>query len=210
MIPRYQRILFWSLLGGILLMAAFLLRGCEQAHTRLSGLSDDATPIAAPTSNGPEDVTLYIASDAEGSITPTTSHLALPQDPTVRARVLLEHLLAQYSLANSTHSLQSGSAIADVFLLSNPPPGGTGQLAVINLRGSFIANHPAGILTEDLTVQSIIGTLHSALPQVTKIRFLVDGQPHDTLAGHADLRRTYSAIDTTTKPSPPTQEATQP
>jgi len=48
MIPRYQRILFWSLVAGILLMAAFLLHGCQQAHKRLAALND-ATPIAAPT-----------------------------------------------------------------------------------------------------------------------------------------------------------------
>ena len=208
MIPCYQRILFWSLAAGIFLMAAFLLRGCEQAHKRLAALND-ATPIAAPTTASTEDITLYLASDADGSITPTTSHLALPQDATVRARVLLDHLLAQYSLPDSPHPLQSGPAVDDVFLLANPSGQSAGQLAIINLRGSFIANHPSGILAEDLTVQSIIGTLHAALPQVTQIRFLVDGHPHDTLAGHADLQRTYPATDTTTRPTPPTEEATQ-
>ena len=54
-------------------------------------------------------------------------------------------------------------------------------------------------------MQSIIGTLHAALPEITAIRFLVDGQPHDTLAGHADLLRTYPATDTATKPTPPTE-----
>jgi len=207
MIPRYQRILFWSLVGGIFLMAAFLLHGCQQAHRRLTALN--ATPIAAPTTASTEDVTLYLASDADGSITPTTSPPALPQDPTVRAPVLLDHLLAQSSLTDSPPPLQSGPAVDDVFLLANPSGQSAGQLAIINLRGSFIANHPSGILAEDLTVQSIIGTLHAALPQITQIRFLVDGRPHDTLAGHADLQRTYPATDTTTRPTPPTEEATQ-
>ena len=207
MIPRYQRILFWSLAGGILLMAAFLLRGCQQAHKRLTALND-ATPIAAPTTASTEDITLYLASDADGSVTATRSQLALSQDPTVHARLLLEHLLSQYALPTSTHPLQSGPAVDDVFLLSDPS-GVKGQLAVINLRGSFVANHPSGILVEELTVQSIIGTLHAALPQITHIRFLVDGQPHDTLAGHADLQRTYPATDTTTRPGPPTEEATR-
>jgi hypothetical protein len=209
MIPRYQRILFWSLVGGILLMAAFLLHGCQQAHKRLTALND-ATPIAAPTAASTEDVTLYLASDADGSITPTTSHLALPQDPTVRARVLLEHLLAQYALQNSLHPLQSGPAVDDVFLLANPSNPNAGQLAVINLRGSFISHHPSGILAEDLTLQSIIGTLHAALPQIAQIRFMVDGNPHDTLAGHADLQHTYPATDTATEPTQPTEEATRP
>ncbi len=85
-----------------------------------------------------------------------------------------------------------------------------GQLAVINLRSAFVDNHPSGILTENLTIQSIIGTLHAAFPQITQIRFLVDGQSRDTLAGHADLRASYPATDTTAKPVQPTEEATQP
>jgi hypothetical protein len=200
MIPRYQRILFWVLIGGIALMAAFLLHGCQQAHKRLTAFND-ATPIAAPTPASTEEVTLYLASDADGSITPTTAQVALPQDATVRARVLIDHLIAQYALPNSAHPLQPGPAVDDVFILNNQ--------AVINLRGSFLDNHPSGVLVENLTVQSIIGTLHAALPQVTEIRFLVDGEHHDTLAGHADLQRTYPATDTTTKPTPPSEEATQ-
>jgi hypothetical protein len=209
MIPRYQRILFWSLIGGICLMAASLLRGCQQAHKRLDALNN-ATPIAAPTTASTEDITLYLANDADASIVPTTESLSLPQAPALRARALLEHLLAAYALPNSAHPIQSGPAIDDVFLLADPQPEsqpGSGQqprqLAVINLRGSFIDNHPSGIQVEALTIESIIGTLHAALPQITAIRFLVDGQPHDTLAGHADLLRTYPATDTAAKPTPP-------
>jgi hypothetical protein len=220
MIPRYQRILFWSLLGGISLMAAFLLHGRQQAHKRLAALND-TTPIAAPTTASTEDITLYLANDADASITPTPEQFALPQEPTLRARALLEHLLSTYALPASAHPLQSGLTVDDVFLLdeakpttspktnrqSPPEPDesthASGQLAVVNLHGSFIDNHPSGILVEALTVQSIIGTLHGAFPQITQIRFLVDGQPHDTLAGHADLLRTYPATDTTAHPAPP-------
>jgi hypothetical protein len=204
MIPRYQRILFWCLIGGILLMAASLLRGCEQAHKRLTALND-ATPIAAPTTASNEDIALYLASDADASITPTNEELALPQEPSVRARALLEHLLSLYALPDSAHLLQGGPAVDDVFLFNQPtgPAGGHALLAVVNLRGSFIASHPSGVLVEALTLQSIIGTLHAALPQITQVRFLVDGQPRDTLAGHADLLRTYPAEDTTTHPTSP-------
>ena len=207
MIPRYQRILFWSLVAGILLMAAFLLRGCEQAQKRL-GAPNNTAPIAAPTSASNEDITLYLADDADASITPTSESIALPQDPTLRARTLLEHLLAVYSLPASAHPLQGGPAIDDVFLLPDPNPRlgeQPGQFAIINLRGAFLDNHPSGIQVETLTLQSIIGTLHAAFPQIKKIRFLVDGQPHDTLAGHADLLHIYTATDTATKPMPPTE-----
>jgi hypothetical protein len=73
-------------------------------------------------------------------------------------------------------------------------------LAVVNLTGSFAANHPSGLEVETLTVQSICATLHANLPRVTAVRFLVDGQIRPTLAGHADLTRTYLAGDANSRP----------
>jgi hypothetical protein len=64
-------------------------------------------------------------------------------------------------------------------------------MAVINLDGSFVDHHPSGILVENLTLLSILGTLHANFPQIAQVRFLVDGHPRETLAGHADLSRTY-------------------
>jgi hypothetical protein len=61
----------------------------------------------------------------------------------------------------------------------------------VNLSGSFAATHPSGIETETLTVLSICATLHANLPRIVSVRFLVDGKQRDTLAGHADLTRTY-------------------
>jgi Sporulation and spore germination len=214
-IPRYQRILFWTMVAGILLMSLFLLRGCQQAHKRLTAQSDaNANPIASPTTSTTEDVTLYLASDADGSITAATRQIPLPQEPTLRARTLLNKLLADYTQPDSAHPLQPGPAIDDVFLLDLPTPDSTtpstAKLAVVSFPAAFVANHPSGIEVEGLTLQSIIGTLHAAFPQLTQIRFLVDGQPQDTLAGHADLQRTYPATDTTFKPTPPTPEPTTP
>lgn len=213
MIPRYQRILFWSLIGCVLLMFAFLLRGCEQVHKRLSA-ANNAAPLAAPNANGLETVTFDLASDTDSSITPTQRQVALPAEPTLRARALIENLITQYGAPDSPHPLKQGSAVADIFLLTMPSSpssqstnrlaslsgGLTGETAVINLRGAFADNHPSGVVVETLTLQSILGTLHAAFPQVDQVRFLVDGKPRETLAGHASLLRPYPAIDTANRP----------
>jgi hypothetical protein len=65
------------------------------------------------------------------------------------------------------------------------------QLAVVNMTAAFAASHPSGIEAETLTVLSICDTLHANFPRIAQVRFLVDGQPRATLAGHADLTRTY-------------------
>jgi hypothetical protein len=84
------------------------------------------------------------------------------------------------------------------------PQSAGGELAVINLHSSFVNAHPSGVGVESLTLLSMVGTLHANLPQIEQVRFLVDGQPHETLAGHADLLRTYPSRDTTTKGAAPT------
>jgi hypothetical protein len=224
MISRHQRIVFWSLVGCILAMGALLFGERQHARDRIVALAD-ATPLDAPYSTT-ESVTLDLANDADGSITATTRPIALPGEVTARARALLEHLVAEYSLPGSSHPLQSGVAVDDVFLLPLPLVGRSansstliastdpnalqpqtpgGELAVINLRSTFVNAHPSGVEVESLTLLSIIGTLHTNLPQIEQIRFLVDGQPRETLAGHADLLRTYPSRDTTVQAQPTTE-----
>lgn len=209
MIPRYQRILFWILVSCVLLMGAFLLRGCREANKRLTALND-ATPIAAPTTAATQEVTLYVASDADATIRSIRSEVALPQDASLRARALLEHLLAQYSLPDSAHPLQSGPAVDDVFFWTDSSRPNSDKVITVNLRSSFADNHPSGIEVEQLTLASILGTLHAAFPDFSEARFLVDGQSRDTLSGHASLDHSFPLVDTTTRPTAPSESATQP
>ena len=226
MISRHQRILFWVLVVCIIAMGCFLFWEREKQRNRVTALADQ-TPIDAPYTNT-ENVTLDLANDNDGTITATTLPIALPDEATAKAKALLEHLIAEYDTQGSPHPLQSGSAVAEVFLVplpivghavdpnAKPAPGTNdtpttlvsdpnaiqpqstgGELAVINLRSSFVNAHPSGVEVESLTLLSMIGTLHANLPQIEQIRFLVDGQPRETLAGHADLLRTYPSRDTT-------------
>jgi hypothetical protein len=204
MIPRYQRILFWILLVCSAAMAIYLVRLRERTQDKMLAVNDP-TPIAAPSDMPATTVTLEIASDADGSLTPVQQHFALPQEPNFRVRALLEHLLAQYALPRSPHPLTGGPAVDDIFLLPIPgangvvsPGKGSGLMAVVNLRSSFVDNHPSGIEVETLTLLSIASTLHANMPEIQQVRFLVDGQPRATLAGHADLTRTYLTTDTST------------
>lgn len=96
-----------------------------------------------------------------------------------------------------TANANSSTLVAPTDPNALQPKSSGGELAVINLRGSFVNAHPSGVEAESLTLLSIVGTLHANLPQIEQIRFLVDGQPRETLAGHADLLRTYPSGDTT-------------
>ena len=132
---------------------------------------------------------------------PGSAHL-LPPGAAVDGVFLLPLPVAGHAVdPNATAAAGSDRTITMVVPNTDPdaiqPQGPGSMLAVINLRGSFVGAHPSGVETESLTLLSMIGTLHANLPQIEQIRFLVDGQPRETLAGHADLLRTYPSRDTT-------------
>lgn len=199
MIPRYQKVILIVLLAASLAMAGILWHLRQRAHQRLLA-GEDSAPTQAPEVAPAEQATLVAASDADGSLLAQDRSLPLPADPGARARVLLGKLLDLYAARDAAHPVPGGApGIAQVFLLPAPGPKDPqtpdAELAVVNLTGAFAADHPSGIETESLTVLSICATLRANLPRVTQVRFLVDGQPRPTLAGHADLTRTYLTAD---------------
>ena len=210
MIPRHQTVLFIVLVGTSAIMGTVLWRQLNRAHQRLLQ-SQASTPTQAPQVAPAEEATLLVANDADNSLLTRPLTLPLGQNPEARARAILGKLLDLYAAPEATHPVPGGAAsIAQVFLLPLPaggaePSGSRGtprnaagdgpELAVVNLTGAFASGHPSGLETETLTVLSICATLHANLPDVAQVRFLVDGKPRDTLAGHVDLTRTYLAAE---------------
>ena len=204
MIPRYQKILFAVLIVASLVLGILLWQLRQRAHQKLLA-GEDSAPTRAPEVAPAEQATLLVANDADNTLRTQIQSLPLPADPGGRARAVLSKLLDLYSAADSPHPAPGGTnAVTQVFLmpaLGDPATGDKNPqhsdalLAVVNLSGSFVASHPSGLEPETLTVLSICGTLHANLPRVTQVRFLVDGVERKTLAGHADLTRTYLATE---------------
>lgn len=218
MIPRYQKIIFAILLLASVAMGIVLWQLRERAHQRLVA-GEDSAPTQAPEVAPAEQATLMVANDTDSSLLAQVHSLPLPEEPGARARAVLGKLLDLYAAPDAAHPVPGGAnSIAQVFLLpvssngpaiaghENPDSPSTAsqasdpdqfgpQLAIVNLTSAFAAAHPSGLETETLTVLSICGTLHANLPRVTQVRFLVDGQQRATLAGHADLTRTYLAAE---------------
>jgi len=218
-IPRYQTVIFVVLLVASIVMGTVLWQLRARAHRRLlAGM--DTTPTQAPLVAPPEQATLYFANDAENSLSAEILSLPLPASPNARARAVLGKLLDLYAMPNAAHPVPGGAAsVAQVFLLpipssdaavtatpasknNAPAPSAplvelpsAPQLAVVNLTGAFANGHPSGLETETLTILSICATLHANQPRIAQVRFVVDGQPRATLAGHADLTRTYLTAD---------------
>jgi hypothetical protein len=177
-------------------MSIFLVRYRERVDAHFQSRAMAIPLAAAGDTSSPAPLLLYLANDDTGALVERPLAFPLPEDPNTRARVVLEKLLSEYTAPGSLHPLKSGapgSESVDQVYLAPLPGAGRGTLAVVDLTQDFIHSHPSGIEPETLTLLSMIGTLHANLPAVTQVRFLVDGEPRATLAGHADLSRTYLA-----------------
>jgi hypothetical protein len=205
-IPRHQTVLFIVLFAGSAIMGVLLWNQLRRAHDRLLR-GEDSAPTQAPQVAPAEQATLMVANDADSTVQPRLLTLPLPQNPEARARAILGKLLDLYAAPDAAHPVPGGaSSIKQVFLVPIANASGSAtssgpQLAVVNFTGAFVAGHPSGLETESLTVLSICSTLNANLPGVTEVRFLVDGQPRATLAGHADLTRTYLTNENATADS---------
>lgn len=214
MISRAQRLLFAFLIISVVVMAAILIRLRTRAQDRLQQqmrAAASAAPLVETGSTAPQAVTLIVPNDVDDSLEPVQRSIALPASDDARVRVLLDTLLESFRDPHSTHpvgiptaadeaavaaSPDVSAGIDEVFLM--PVPQGEGTLAVVDFSAAFAASQPSGIEPETLTLMSIIGTLHANIPSITQVRFLIDGHAAETLAGHADLTRTYVAADTPT------------
>lgn len=197
MISKFQKYLFFGLLLGCVAMAAFLIRLRNRAQDRLAAQGLAApTEMAETATSAQSKVTLYVPNDLDDSLIAVEKSISLPRDRNAEARVILESLFEAYGAAGSTHPLKVATGIDDVYFLPIPQGKdgtGGGELAVVDLSGALSTAQPSGIEPETLTLLSMIATLHANLAGVTEVHFLIDGEQRATLAGHADLTRTYLA-----------------
>lgn len=140
----------------------------------------------APSSSGDPmvKVKMYWGSKSEaGTLSPVTVELALSSDPVMRAKQVLNTLLAG-PIDPEARTLPPDTALLAFYLM----PDGTG---IADFSESLATSIPSGIQSEQLAVDSIARTLEANVTQVQRLKVLIHGQEMDTLAGHLDLTQTF-------------------
>lgn len=183
MIPRHFQITIALLLLSILVAGMYVVR-LKHHEEEKNSFSAPSAPVAPPSTGKQETIRILIAYDDDLALRWRDTQASLPVDRGLRAREVLRTVLAQYLQQPSPHPLGPGADIKDVYMLSD----GT---AVIDTTPQFAGKHPSGIVLEELTLASLIESLAANVPGVTRVKFLVDGQERETLAGHADLMSIY-------------------
>jgi spore germination protein GerM len=133
----------------------------------------------------------WISAEDESALAPVTISLALSRDPVLRAKQVLNTLLAG-PVDSDLRTLPSDAVLLAFYLL----PDGT---AVADFSEALATSTPSGIQSEQLAVDSIARTLEANVPQVKRLKILIHGQELDTLAGHVDLTQIF-VVDTKAAP----------
>jgi spore germination protein GerM len=123
------------------------------------------------------------STDSDGKLVAVTVELPLSSDPALRAKEILNTLLAG-PVDQEARTLPPDAALLAFYIL----PDGT---AVADFSEALATSIPSGIQSEQLAVDSIARTLEANVPQVRRLKILIHGQEVETLAGHLDLTQTF-------------------
>jgi spore germination protein GerM len=138
------------------------------------------------------------AKGEDGILRPVIVELPLAADPVLRAKQVVNTLLAG-PVDSDARTLPPDAALLAFYIL----PDGT---AVADFSDELRTSTPSGIQSEQLAIDSLARTLEANVPQIQRLKILIHGQETETLAGHVDLRQTFQvnlmgAAPATSKPS---------
>jgi hypothetical protein len=125
----------------------------------------------------------WASGNGDGALMDSTVELPLSSDPVLRAKQVLNTLLAGPVDAD-LRTLPPDAVLLAFYIL----PNGT---AIADFSEALATATPSGIQSEQLAVDSITKTLEANVPRVQRLKILIHGQEVETLAGHLDLTGTF-------------------
>jgi hypothetical protein len=192
MTPRWRVWLIGMLAIAVIIAGIYfpILKKRLRQATQVSPVSEEQarreltqTPLASSTGPLTKARLFWSSGAGDGSLMPVTVEMPLSKDPTLRAKQVLNTLLAG-PVSPELRTLPPDAVLLALYML----PDGT---AIADFSEALATATPSGIESEQMAVDSISKTLEANVPQVRWLKILIHGQEVDTLAGHLDLTRTF-------------------
>jgi Sporulation and spore germination len=195
----------WKVALGILIVAVVaglislggLLRRMRSLSETQSSEEQARREVLAPPISTPTDVLVQASifwAAGPGLVAPVTVPLPLSANPVQRSKQVLHALMANPPTPEQ-RTIPADAELLGFYVLSD----GT---AVADFSDALASETPSGILSEQMTVDSIVQTLENNVPGLRRLKILIHGQEVDTLAGHVDLTGFFDL-------NPPLQPASQ-
>lgn len=157
-------------------LALLAVSGACRKKTSVTSNVDAQNKVAMRT------VALYYESPAM-VLAPESRNLPLPESPAGALSVLMRELAKGPANPATPRLLPADTVVRGTYLL----PGGT---ALVDLGGTTLTRGwGTGSHQEMMAIYSIVQTATENVPEVKRVRILLNGGPAETLAGHISLSR---------------------
>lgn len=130
-----------------------------------------------------EEVTLFFSDASERFLVPEKRYIFKEKEPPLRMESLVKALI-DGSKTGLIRTLPEKVTLRGVKL--------EGEVACVDFGRDFIEHHPGGSTAEMATIYSLTHTLTENVPQVKKVKLLVEGKTLPTIKGHIDTRRAFA------------------
>ena len=130
-------------------------------------------------------VRLYFEAPDQDGLLPEEREVAFSSDLAGQLRTVVEELVKGPS-TGLVPTLPAGTRVLDVFVLAR-------GVAYVNLSAEAVSGLPGGSNAELHSVYSVVNTVVTNFPAVTRVQILVDDHPVTSLGGHVDLSRPLPA-----------------
>jgi len=148
------------------------------------GTGETGGPAAAPGEPNHREVVLFFQRAADDALGPERRRILLTSSIADQARQIVGELAMGPETEGLLPTVPRRTTILGVYL----DKAGT---VYLDLSEEFVSMHPGGSSAELATIFSIVDSLTYNLPEVRRVRFLVDGEERDTYKSHLDLRAAY-------------------
>lgn len=158
----------------VLLVALAVAAGCRKKPPQ--------TNLNAANRVAVRQVRLFFESP-QMQLAPEVRNVALPESAAAAIPLVLRELMKGPATPAVARLFPADTVVRGTYLL----PGGT---VVVDLGGTTLtAGWGTGSHQELLAVQSVVQTLSANFADARRVRFVVNGTPAETLAGHVSLAR---------------------
>jgi spore germination protein GerM len=131
-----------------------------------------------------QQVTLYFSDTNERFLFPEKRFIPMDKTREGQAREMVKALVD----GSKTGLVNTFPLKTDIISVKIEPD----QTARINFGRNLVANHPGGSASEMATVYSLTNTLIANIPDIKKVRILIEGNEQESLKGHIDIRNPFS------------------
>ena len=130
------------------------------------------------------EATLFFSDANERYLLPEKRFISKETAPELQAAEMVKALIAG-SKTGLTNTFPQ-----EAELLSIKKEGS--DTLLVDFRESLVKNHPGGSAAEMATIYSLTNTLTANLPEIKRVKILIEGKSRESLKGHIGLDRPFS------------------